>query len=181
MDMRLTYFILSALATLVLAAPARTQQSERLVGLSVGYANARVEGMSVTFSYAHVLGFIRPVGYIEGIAYTDPNSTFSRDDIGGGQSRCRNSNGQFADDASCAASWDVAMRAEGLFRLLRSKVLFGPGVRIAAGDVTPYGTAMYESRLSSGSTSVLQVKGSGGPRFIQAEVGVALSFYYSGR
>jgi hypothetical protein len=175
--MRLTFMFLVALAPSILASPAKSQQRERLVGLSVGYAHAQVEGMSLTVSYGHVFGFVRPVGYVEGIAYSDPNSAFHRDDIGGGQSRCRNRNtGHFAADASCAASWDIAMRAEGLFRLSRTKVLLGPGVRVGSGDVTPYGTAMYESGLSRASSSVLQVKGSGGPDFVQAEVGIALSF-----
>jgi hypothetical protein len=159
----------------VFAAPASAQHRETVVGLSAGYANAEVEGVAMTLSYARVLGFLRPTAYIEGIASPNEGSRYYRDDFDNGRSACRDSsNGQFTNASNCAAEWTFAARVEGLVRLLRTPVLLGPGVRIGGGEVIPYGTGLWESPLGTGL--VLQLKGSAGAEFVQADIGIAFAF-----
>lgn len=170
--------LFSLLAAAVLSAPASAQTRQTILGLNMGYAAAEESGFSFSLSYARVFGVVRPSLYLDMIAGpADPDSRYYRDTFDNGQSRCRDSvTGRFASDALCTGDFGYAARAEGLFRLARSPVLLGPGLRVGSGGLVPYGTAMYEAPVSPGSPFQVQGKGSAGVAFIQAEVGIALAF-----
>ena len=134
---------LCAAATILIAG--LPQQAFAQVAVEANVARADSEwgaelGAGYSFKFKGLA--IRPMGGV--LVYQGDNDRYYQDDIGGGQTRCRDrSNGQFADDANCDdTAFKPYAKVEGTFTLLGSAEA-GLGARYSGDEVQPYATASF--------------------------------------
>tara|TARA_B100000678_G_scaffold273966_1_gene264719 strand:+ start:723 stop:1217 length:495 start_codon:yes stop_codon:yes gene_type:complete len=134
---------LGATATILIAC--LPQQAAAQVAVEGNVARADSEwGAELGVGYSlKSSGFaIRPMGGV--LIYQGDNDRYYDDDIGGGDTRCRDrTSGQFADDDKCN---NTAVKAyaklEATYTLLGSAE-FGLGARYSGDDVQPYGMVSF--------------------------------------
>lgn len=134
---------LCAAATILIAC--LPQQAAAQVAVEGNVARADSEwGAELGVGYSlKSKGFaLRPIGGV--LVYQGDNDRYYQDDIGGGDTRCRDrTNGRFADDGKCD---NTAVKAyaklEATYTLLGSAE-FGLGARYSGDDVQPYGMVSF--------------------------------------
>lgn len=116
-------------------------------GLAVEANGARAQGeWGAELGAGYNLSFqgftLRPMGGV--LLHGSDNDEFERQNIGSGQTRCRDlSNGQFADDDRCGgADLKLYGRVEATYTLLGTTE-FGVGARISGDEPRVYGTISF--------------------------------------